>query len=171
MPNGEQALEQAQEGEDSAEDSVEWDSQGSDEEEESEESDEEEEVDSLPRSERRSKQQHDPVGGRGSECWYSEAHSDVDSGADGEDRQAAQGCSSQGSEDFVADQDGRPCGFGVSITFVLCRPTEISVLTDWIMYISSPTSAATNMDTDKALGDEEATSRVGKSIRPGFLVE
>ena len=55
MPNGEHALEQAQEGEDSTEDSAKWDSQGYDEEEESEESDEEEEVDSPPRSEHRSK--------------------------------------------------------------------------------------------------------------------
>ena len=65
MPNGEQALEQDQEGEDSAEESGEWESPGEEEEEESEESDEEEEVDSPPRSERRSKQHHDPAGGRG----------------------------------------------------------------------------------------------------------
>ncbi|XBI02563.1 hypothetical protein VPH35_131082 [Triticum aestivum] len=66
MPNGEQALEQAQEGEDSTEDSDEWDSQEyDDEEEESEESNEEEEIDSPLRYERRSKQQHDPAGGRG----------------------------------------------------------------------------------------------------------
>ena len=65
MPNSEQALEQGQEGEDSAEESGEWESPGEEEEEESEESDEEEEVDSPPRSERRSKQHHDPAGGRG----------------------------------------------------------------------------------------------------------
>ena len=64
-PNGEQALEQDQEGGDSAEESGEWESPGEEEEEESEESDEEEEVDSPPRSERRSKQQHDMCGGRG----------------------------------------------------------------------------------------------------------
>ena len=65
MPNGEQALEQTLEGKDNAEDSDEWDSQQDDdeEEEESEESDEEEEVDSPPRSEHRSKQQHEPAGG------------------------------------------------------------------------------------------------------------
>ena len=62
MPNGEHALVQDQEGEDSAEESGEWESPG-EEDEESEESDEEEEVDSPPRSERRSKQQHDPSGG------------------------------------------------------------------------------------------------------------
>ena len=45
MPNGEQALAQDQEGEDSAEESGEWESLGEEEEEESEESDEEEEVD------------------------------------------------------------------------------------------------------------------------------
>ena len=65
IPNGEQALEQDQEGGDSAEESGEWESPGEDEEEESEESDEEEEVDSPPCSERRSKQQQDPAGGRG----------------------------------------------------------------------------------------------------------
>ena len=65
MPNGEQALAQDQEGEDSAEESGEWESPGEEEEaEESEELDEEEVVDSPPRSERRSKQQHDPSGGR-----------------------------------------------------------------------------------------------------------
>ena len=65
MPNGEEALEQDQEGEASVEESGEWESSHEEEEEESEESDEEEEVDSPPRSERRSKQQHDPAGGRG----------------------------------------------------------------------------------------------------------
>ena len=55
---------------------------------------------------------------RGSEYPHSEAHSDVDSRADGEGSQAAQGCSSQGSEDFVADQDGHPCCFGVSVSLV-----------------------------------------------------
>ena len=65
MPNGEQAFEQDREGEDSAKESGEWESPGEEEEEESEESDEEEEVDSPPRSEHRSKQQHDPAGGRG----------------------------------------------------------------------------------------------------------
>lgn len=63
MPNGEQALAQDQEGEDSAEESGEWESPGEEEEaEESEESDEEDEVDSPPRSERRSKQQHNISG-------------------------------------------------------------------------------------------------------------
>ena len=65
MPNGEQALEPDQEGEDSAEESGEWESPGEEEEEEREESGEEEEVDSPPCSEHRSKQQHDPSGGRG----------------------------------------------------------------------------------------------------------
>ena len=64
MPNSKQALAQDQEGEDNAEKSVEWESPGEEEEEESEESDEEEEVDSLSCSERHSKQQHDPSGGR-----------------------------------------------------------------------------------------------------------
>ena len=64
MPNGEQALEQDQEGEASAEESGDWES-SDEEEEESDESDEEEEVDSPPCSEHRSKQHHDPAGGRG----------------------------------------------------------------------------------------------------------
>ena len=34
---------------------------------------------------------------------------------------------------------------------------------------SSPTSTATDMDIDKALGDEEATSQVGKSDQPSFV--
>ena len=63
MPNGEQDLEQDQEGEASAEESGEWESSEEEEEEESEESDDEEEVDSTSRSERQSKQHHDPAGG------------------------------------------------------------------------------------------------------------
>ena len=42
-------------------------------------------------------------------------------------------------------------------------------LTDQFLCPSSPTSAATDMDIDKAPGDEEATSRVGKSDRPSFI--
>ena len=64
MPNGEQALEQYHEGEDSAEESSEWESPADDDEDESDESDDEEVADSPPRSERRSKQHHDPVGRR-----------------------------------------------------------------------------------------------------------
>ena len=65
MPNGEQALDQDQEGEDSTEESGKWESLGEEEEEDNEESDEEEEVDSPPCSDRRSKQQHDPSGSHG----------------------------------------------------------------------------------------------------------
>ena len=65
MPNGEQALEQDHEGEDSAEESGEWESPANDDEDESDESGDEEVVDSLLRSERRSKQHHDPAGSRG----------------------------------------------------------------------------------------------------------
>ena len=65
MPNGEQALEQDHEGEDSAEESGDWQSPEDDDEEDSDESDDEEVVDSPPRSERRSKQLQDPAGGRG----------------------------------------------------------------------------------------------------------
>ena len=65
MPNGEQVLEQGQEGEDSAEESGDWESSDDEDEEESDESDDEEAVDSPPRSEHRSKQHHDPAGGRG----------------------------------------------------------------------------------------------------------
>ena len=54
MPNGEQALEQYHEGEDSAEESGEWESPADDDEDESDESDEEEVGDSPSRSERRS---------------------------------------------------------------------------------------------------------------------
>ena len=64
MPNGEQALEQDQEGEASVEESGDWESLDEEEEEESKESDDEEEVDSPPRSEHRSKQHHDLTGGR-----------------------------------------------------------------------------------------------------------
>ena len=65
MPNGEQALEEGQEGEASMEESGDWEAPDEEQEEESEESDNEEEVDSPPRSEHRSKQHHDPAGGRG----------------------------------------------------------------------------------------------------------
>ena len=53
----------------------------------------------------------------------------------------------------------------------LCFPlsTDSSVLTEWILHVSIPTSALTDMDVDKAPGDEEtddaATSRAGKSAR------
>ena len=65
MPNGEQSLEQDQEGEDSAQESGDWQSPEDDDEEESDESDDDEVGDSPPRSERRSKQLQDPAGGRG----------------------------------------------------------------------------------------------------------
>ena len=65
MPNGEQVLQQGQEGEDSAEESGDWESPDDEGEEESDESDDEEAVDSSPHSEHRSKQHHDPTGGRG----------------------------------------------------------------------------------------------------------
>ena len=55
MPNGEQALEQHHEGEDSAEESGEWESPADDAEDQSDESDDEVVADSPPRSERRSK--------------------------------------------------------------------------------------------------------------------
>ena len=65
MPNGEQALEQDHEGEDSAEESGEWESPADGDEDESDESDDDEVADSPPRSEHRSKQHHDPAGRRG----------------------------------------------------------------------------------------------------------
>ena len=65
MPNGEQALEQDQKGEDSTEESGDWQSPEDEDEEESDESDNNETVDSPPRTECRSKQLHDPAGGRG----------------------------------------------------------------------------------------------------------
>ena len=53
-------------------------------------------------------------------------------------------------------------------------PTDSSVLTEWTTHFSSPTSAATDMDVDKAPGDEEtddaATSRAGKSARLKFIL-
>ena len=65
MPNGEQALEQDQEGKDSAEESAEWESPADDDEDESDQSEYEEVADSPPCSEHRSKQHHDPAGRRG----------------------------------------------------------------------------------------------------------
>ena len=65
MPNGEQALEQDHEGEDSAEESGEWESPADGDEDESDESDDEEVANSPPRSEHRSKQHHDPAGRHG----------------------------------------------------------------------------------------------------------
>ena len=60
MPNGEQV----QEGMESGGESADWKSDDESDE-ESADSSSSEEVDSPPRSERRSKQMHDPVGGRG----------------------------------------------------------------------------------------------------------
>ena len=65
MPNGEQALEQDHKGEDSAEESGEWEFPTDNDEDESDESDDEEVADSPPRSERRSKLRHDPTSKRG----------------------------------------------------------------------------------------------------------
>ena len=65
MPNGEQVLEQGREGENSTEESGEWESSDEEDEKESEESDDKEAVDSPPCLECRSKQHHDPAGGRG----------------------------------------------------------------------------------------------------------
>ena len=51
--------------------------------------------------------------------------------------------------------------------------TDSSVLTEWIVYLSSSTFAATDMDIDKAPEDEEtddaATSRAGKSAHPKLI--
>ena len=50
------------------------------------------------------------------------------------------------------------------------RSTEdFLVLTDQFMCLSSTTSVATDMDIDKAPGDEEATLRVGKSDQPSLV--
>ena len=55
--------------------------------------------------------------------------------------------------------------------FFLCflPLTDSSILIEWIVHFSSPTSAVTDMDVDKAQGDEEAddaaTSRATKSAR------
>ena len=65
MPNGEQALEQDHEGEDSAEESGEWEFPAEDDEDESDESDDEEVADSPPHFEHRSKLRHDPASKRG----------------------------------------------------------------------------------------------------------
>ena len=47
--------------------------------------------------------------------------------------------------------------------------TDSSILIEWIVLFSSPTSAATDMAVDKAPADEEtdevATSRAGKSVQ------
>ena len=65
MPNGEQALEQHREVEDSTKESGDWQSPDDEDEEESNESDDEVIVDSPPRMEHRSKILHDPAGGHG----------------------------------------------------------------------------------------------------------
>ena len=52
-------------------------------------------------------------------------------------------------------------------------PTEFFVLTEWMMNLYSPTSAATDMDIDKNPVDEEtddgATSKASKSARFEFI--
>ena len=65
MHNVEQILEQYQEGEDSADESGDWQSPEDDDEEESDEADDNEEVDSPPHLEHRSKHLHDLAGERG----------------------------------------------------------------------------------------------------------
>ena len=53
-------------------------------------------------------------------------------------------------------------------------PTNTSVLTEWIVNFSSPSSAATDMDIDKIPNDEEtddaATSKASKSARLEFIL-
>ncbi|XP_037416622.1 ribosomal RNA processing protein 1 homolog [Triticum dicoccoides] len=138
MPNGEQALEQAQEGEDSVEDSDEWDSQEDDEEEEREESDEEEEVDSPPRSERRSKQQHDLAGGRGKGV-----------GPSANTQKRTRTLTPEPTEKVAKQPKVAPSKARKTLP---CIKMDVPVA-------SGPTSAATDMDVEKAPGDEEATSR------------
>ena len=174
MPNGEQALEQGQEGEDSVEESGEWDSQGEEEEEESEESDEEEEVDSKPRSERRSKQQHDLASGRGKSVGPS-------ANTQKRTRMSTPELTEKvAKQPKVAPSKARktlprikmdvPVASGWVSCLCFCKSIEDFLdLTDQSLCLSSPTSAATDMDIDKATGDEEATSRVGKSDRPSFV--
>ena len=52
-------------------------------------------------------------------------------------------------------------------------PTDFFVLTEWMMNLFSPTSAATDMDIDKNPVDEEtddtATSKASKSARFEFI--
>ena len=52
-------------------------------------------------------------------------------------------------------------------------PTDFFVLTEWMMNLYSPTSAATDMDIDKNPVDEEtddaATSKASKSARFEFI--
>ena len=71
MPNGEQILEQGQEGEDSTDESGDWQSPEDDDEEESDEADDNEEVDSPPHLEHRSKHLRDPAGERGKTAAHS----------------------------------------------------------------------------------------------------
>ena len=173
MPNGEQALVQDQEGEDSVEESGEWESPG-EEDEESEESGEEEEVYSPPRSERRSKQQHDPSGGR------------VKSVAPSATTQKRTRTSTPEPTEKVAKQPkvapsktwktlprikmDVPVASGWVSCLCFRKSTEDFLdLTDQFLCPSSPTSAATDMDIDKAPGDEEATSRAGKFVRPSSV--
>ena len=139
MPNGEQAQEQVQEGADSAEESGDWQSPDDDDEEESDESDdEEEEVDSPPRTERRSKQSHDPAGGRNKVVALStQVHKRTRTGAVRKGHQAAQGCPFKASEDLAQDQDGRSRRFCVSVlSFCVLLPTHTSALTEWVMNFS-----------------------------------
>ena len=53
-------------------------------------------------------------------------------------------------------------------------PTDSLVLTEWMMNLSSPASAATDMDIDKVPDDEEtddaATSKPSKSARLEFIL-
>ncbi|XBI00186.1 hypothetical protein VPH35_129314 [Triticum aestivum] len=138
MPNGEQDLEQAQEGEDSAEDSDKWDSQeDDDEEEESEESVEEEEVDSPPRSERRSKQQHDPAGSRRKGVGPS--------------------ANSQKRTQTLTPEPTEKVAKQPKVARSKARKKLPRIKMD-VPVALGPTSAATDMDVNKAPGDEEATS-------------
>ncbi|KAM3292773.1 hypothetical protein ACQJBY_036447 [Aegilops geniculata] len=149
MPKGEQALEQDQEGEDSAEESGEWESPADNDEDESDESDDEEVVDSPPRAERRSKQRHDPA----SRCGKAVASS-------APSHKRARSSTPELTEKVTKQPKVNPSK---------ARKTLPRFKMD-VPVASGPTSAATDMDIDKTPDDEETDDAVTSKAIPRDVV-
>ena len=150
MPNGEQALEQDQEGEDSTEESSEWESPEDDDEEDNDESDDEEVVDSPPRSEHCSKQLQDPAG------WHGKTV------APSTQAQKRTRTSTPEPTEKVAKQP--------KVAPSKPQKTLPKIKMD-VPVTSGAATSTTSMDVDKVRGDEEADDATTSKAAPRDVIE
>nr|XP_040258694.1 uncharacterized protein LOC120975995 [Aegilops tauschii subsp. strangulata] len=148
-PQPRPALEQDHEGEDSAEESGDWESPDDDDEDESDESDEEEVANSPPRSERRFKQHQDPAGRHGKA---------VASSAQPQKRARS---STQELAEKVTKQP--------KINPSKARKTLPKIKMD-VPVASGPASAAIDMDINKVPDDEESDDAATSKATPRDVV-